>query len=144
MKINELLNEENNEAPDKNESDGYVFNIEEATVNNTDYRRVMFTSKNNQIVLMSVPPGEDIGAEIHDGAQFIRIDKGTCKTVLNGKETNMSDGWVVDVPAGVKHNIINTGTTDLKLYTVYSPPQHEEGLVQKTKPAPDEDDVNEN
>ncbi len=135
------MNEENNQEPDENKSKGYVFNIEEETINNTDYRRVMFTSKNNQVVLMSIPPGEEIGAEIHDGAQFIRIEAGSCKTILDGVETDMSDGYVVDVPAGVKHNIINTGDTPLQLYTVYSPPQHEEDLVQKTKPAPDEDDM---
>jgi len=120
---------------DKQKKEPLVINIEEATLENDAYRRVLYTSKNNQVVVMSIKPGEEIGSEVHNGAQFIRIEAGSGLSILNGQEYNISDGIVVDVPAGTEHNIINTSESeDLKLYTVYSPPQHPDGLIEYTKP----------
>jgi len=119
-------------------NDWFVVNIEKETRKNNDYRRVLFTSKNNQLVVMAISPGQEIGEEVHDGAQFIRIEAGKGKVVLNGKEHEVGDGDSATVPAGVRHNVINVSETeDLKLYTVYSPPQHKSETVQKTKPEND-------
>jgi len=113
---------------------GFVIDLEKETVENTDYRRVLYTAEHSQLVVMSLEPGVEIGEEVHELDQFIRIDKGNGKAVLNGdQEYELSDGWAAVVPAGVKHNIINTGEEPLKLYTVYSPPEHKDGVVQPTK-----------
>lgn len=112
----------------------YVGNIEQDTLANSNFRKVLFTAKNSQLVVMSLKAGEDIGEEVHDVDQFLRIDQGTGKTVLNGVETPISDGFAIVVPAGVKHNIINTGETEMKLYTIYSPPNHKDSTVHPTKP----------
>ncbi len=113
---------------------GYVANIEDETIANTDYRRVVYTSKQSQLVFMALKPGEEIGNEVHDGDQFIRIEAGTGTAVLNNtQETAVSDGWSMLVPAGTWHNVTNTGTEALKLYTLYSPPQHLKDTVQATK-----------
>jgi mannose-6-phosphate isomerase-like protein (cupin superfamily) len=119
--------------------DGFHTNIENATVKNTDYRRVLFTAEHCQLVLMSIEPGDEIGEEIHKVDQFIRVDAGNGTCVINGKEKPFRDGDAVVVPAGAKHNVINTGEEPLKLYTVYSPPQHKRTTVQKTK-ADDKED----
>ena len=111
----------------------YIGNIEKETLENNNFRKVLFTAKHSQLVVMSLKAGEDIGSEVHQLDQFIRVDKGTGKTVLDGKETEISDGFAVVVPSGVEHNIINTGTDEMKLYTVYSPPNHKDGTVHKTK-----------
>jgi len=114
--------------------DGFDINIEKRTIENENYREVLFTAPNVQLVVMSLKPGQEIGMETHkDGAQFIRVEKGTAKAVMNGEETKMMDGSSITVPAGVEHNVINTGDDDLKLYTIYAPPQHEDGAVFKTK-----------
>ena len=119
---------------------GYIANIEEETIENTDYRRVVYTSKQSQLVFMTLKPGEEIGNEVHDGDQFIRVEAGSGKAILNNdKETAISDGWSILVPANTWHNIINTGTNDLKLYTLYSPPQHLKNTVQPTKADEEED-----
>jgi len=89
---------------------------------------------------MSLKPGEDIGEEVHDVDQFLRIDQGTGKTILEGVETAITDGFAIIVPAGVKHNIINTGDTEMKLYTVYSPPNHKDGTVHPTKPTSEDEE----
>lgn len=112
----------------------YVGNIEEETLLNENFRKVLFTAKNSQLVVMALQPGEDIGTEIHaEHDQFIRIEQGGGKAVLDGVEHEISDDWAVIVPAGVEHNVINTGEESMKLYTVYSPPEHKDGTVHKTK-----------
>ena len=105
-------------------------NIEQETINNTDYRRVIHTTKHNQVVLMSLEPGEDIPTETHDGSQFIRFEKGRGIAIINGKEYKLSDGISLNIPAGVKHYIKQTGDQPLKLYAIYSPAEHTDGLIQ--------------
>lgn len=112
---------------------GYILNIEEETLKNTDYRRVLYTAKNSQLVLMSLEPGDEIGAETHHLDQFLRIEAGECKVILDGVEHDIGADWAVVVPAGTNHNFINTGTEPLKLYSIYSPPEHRDGIVEKTK-----------
>lgn len=113
---------------------GYITNIEQETRENTDYRRVLYTGRYSQLVLMSIAPGEEIGEEIHGLDQFIRIEQGSGKVVLNKTdETEVADDWAIVIPAGTWHNVINTGTEPLKLYTVYSPPEHKDGVTQATK-----------
>ncbi|MDR3582230.1 MAG: cupin domain-containing protein [Candidatus Pacebacteria bacterium] len=113
---------------------GYVVNIEKESIENENFRKVLYTAKHCQLVVMSLKPGEDIGMEVHQLDQFIRVDAGSGKTVLNGKEYPIEDGYAVVVPAGTEHNIINTSTDKpMKLYTVYSPPNHVDGKVHVTK-----------
>lgn len=112
---------------------GYVTNIEEATRTNEDYRRVLYTAKNSQLVLMTLKPGEEIGEEVHHLDQFLRFEAGTADVFLDDVKHSVSDGFAVVVPAGTKHNVINTGTDELKLYSVYSPPNHKDGTVHHTK-----------
>ncbi|MDO8655585.1 MAG: cupin domain-containing protein [bacterium] len=113
---------------------GYVINIEKASLENEYFRKVLYTAKNSQLVLMSLEPGEEIGSEVHGLDQFIRVESGTGKTILNGVEHEILDGYAVVVPAGVEHNIINTsGDKSMKLYTVYSPPNHKDGTIHETK-----------
>lgn len=115
-------------------NDSFQINIEDETVKNTNYRKVLHTTKKTQLVVMSLKPGEEIGAEVHDGDQFIRIEEGTGKSILDGKTKKLSNGSAVVVSAGTDHNIINTSDTeDMKLYAVYSPPQHKPGTVDKDK-----------
>ena len=114
---------------------GYVADIEKETKENTNFRKVLFTGPNSQLVVMNLKPGEDIGEEVHsDVDQFIRIEEGVGKVVLNDEETDVKDDWATVVPAGVKHNLINTSEKeDLKLYTVYTPAEHKDGTIHKTK-----------
>ena len=112
---------------------GYITNIEQASKENNNFRKVLYTAKNIQLVLMSLLPGEEIGEEIHELDQFIRLDAGSGKAVLNGVEHEISDGSAVVVPNGVRHNIINTGSEPMKLYTLYAPPDHKDGEIQATK-----------
>ena len=112
---------------------GYITNIEKATAENADYRRVLYTAKNSQLVLMSLRAGEEIGEETHHLDQFIRVEEGKCKVILDGVEHVMEKDYAVVIPAGTKHNVINIGETDLKLYSIYSPPEHKDGTVHKTK-----------
>ncbi len=115
---------------------GYVGSIEKATLNNSYFRQVLFTGKHLQLVVMSLRPSEDIGNEVHPNVdQFFRIEGGEAKFVLNGKEEHLvQDGGAVVVPAGTYHNVINTSQTKpVKLYTIYTPPNHPEGTVHKTK-----------
>lgn len=114
---------------------GYVTNIEQATLENEDYRRVLFTGPNMQLVLMTLRPGEEIGLETHDEHdQFIRVEAGTGKVRLAGDEHALSDGVSVVIPAGTRHNVINTSSTEpLRLYTLYGPPEHAQGTVHRTK-----------
>jgi len=113
---------------------GFVTNIEKDTVGNKNFRKVLYTGKNSQLVLMSLMPGEEIGEEVHeDTDQFFRVDSGSGKVVINGDETNIENGSAIVIPQGAKHNVINTGKEDLKLYSIYSPPHHEDGTIHKTK-----------
>jgi len=114
---------------------GYVGKIEAETLANTDFRRVIFTGVHQQLVLMSLLPGEEIGLEVHDHVdQFFRFESGSGKVVMNSEETLVADGDAAVVPAGANHNIINTSQTEpLKLYTVYSPPNHPAGTIHHTK-----------
>jgi mannose-6-phosphate isomerase-like protein (cupin superfamily) len=113
---------------------GYITNIEKVTLGNNLYRTVLFTSHYSQLVLMSLHPGEEVGEETHGLDQFLRIECGTAKVVLDGEEFEVKDGDCIVVPAGTKHNVINTSeNVDLKLYTVYSPPNHIDGTIHATK-----------
>lgn len=113
---------------------GYIVNIEQESIKNENFRHVLYTGKNSQLVVMSLKPGEDIGAEVHHLDQFIRCEQGEGKAVLDGVEHLISDGFAIVVPAGANHNIVNTSSDKpLKLYTVYSPPNHIDGLIHKTK-----------
>jgi len=112
---------------------GYTANIEKLTLENTNFRKVLYTDKNTQLVLMSLLKGEDIGEEVHDVDQFIRIEQGTGTAILNGISHPLEDGSVVIVPAGTKHNVINSDQDEMKIYTLYMPPHHKDGVVHKTK-----------
>lgn len=113
---------------------GFLSNIEKDTIDNIDYRRVLFTTSNSQLVLMSLKPKEEIGEEVHDLDQFIRFESGQGQVVLNKFIHEVSDGDAIVVPKGVNHNVINTSDTeDLKLYAIYSPPNHKKGTVHKNK-----------
>lgn len=114
---------------------GFVKNIEEDTKENENFRKVLYTGKYSQLVLMSLLPGEEIGMEVHeDNDQFFRFEKGKGKCIIDGNEYNIEDDFAVVVPAGAKHNIINTSNKkNLKLYTIYSPAHHKDGIVRATK-----------
>lgn len=114
---------------------GYVTNIEKSTLENEHFRNVLYTSENSQLVLMTLQPREDIGEEVHEGhSQFIRIESGVGRAILDGREHVLSDGSAVIIPAGTKHNIVNTSDTEnLRLYTLYCPPEHKNGTIHETK-----------
>lgn len=114
---------------------GYKDTIDALTLKNNSFRKVLYTAKYCQLVLMSIVPGGDIGSEVHeDGDQFFRFEEGTGKVVINETEYLVADGDAVIVPAGATHNVINTSATDpLKLYTLYSPPHHKDGIERDTK-----------
>ena len=113
---------------------GYHTNIEDATEKNTNYRQVLYTGKHLQLVLMSLKPGEEIGMEVHpDNDQFFRFEEGEGKVVIDSNEYLVKDGDAVVVPAGAQHNVINTGSGPLKLYTIYAPPHHRYDVVRATK-----------
>ena len=112
---------------------GFVKNIEEISVRNEYFRQVLYTAKNCQLVIMALKPGEDIGMEVHKLDQFFRVEEGSGVAVLDGIRTEISAGFAVLVPAGTNHNIINTGTDSLKLYTLYAPPNHRDGVVHHTR-----------
>ncbi|MGI9042660.1 MAG: cupin domain-containing protein [Gemmatimonadaceae bacterium] len=114
---------------------GYLTNIEEDTLTNDDYRRVLFTGEHTQLVLMTIQPGDDIGREKHEGHdQFIRIESGTGELLMDGRVQPVSDGSAFIIPSGIEHNVTNTSADEpLRLYTLYSPPEHPDGTVQRTK-----------
>ena len=113
---------------------GYCDNIEQRTVENEDFRRVLYTGHNLQLVLMTLPPGCDIGEEVHpDRDQFFRIEEGSGAVDIDGVANQVEDDFAVIVPAGARHNVRNTGSQPLRLYTIYAPPEHKNGIVQATK-----------
>jgi len=113
---------------------GYITHIEQATNENTDYRRVIYTAKHHQLVLMSLQAGEEIGEEVHtESDQFFRFEEGEGKVIIDGVEHSVVNGDAVIVPAGARHNVVNVGTGTLKLYTIYAPPHHKDGTTQATK-----------
>ena len=120
----------------------FITNVEKETLVNTNCRTVLYTSKFMQLVVMSIPVGGDIGMEIHHIDQFIRIEKGNAKSILNGVERDLVDGDVVIITAGTEHNIVNTGNEDLKLYTVYATPNHKKGTIHVTKADAEADEEN--
>jgi len=114
---------------------GFVTGIEDETKKNTDFRRVLYTGKYSQLVLMRLRPGEEIGEEVHENVdQFFRFEAGTGTVVIDGVKHAVKDGSAAVVPSGARHNVLNTSkTADLKLYTIYSPPEHQDKVVRKTK-----------
>jgi len=112
---------------------GYIANIEKETLENTDYRRVLYTARYSQLVLMAIQPGDEIGMEVHGLDQFLRIEQGSGVVILDGVETKVEDDFAIVIPASTEHNVINTGTEVLKLYSIYSQPEHKDGTVHKTK-----------
>lgn len=113
---------------------GFVKNIEELTERNEYFREVLFTAPHCQLVVMSLLPNEDIGEEVHTLDQFLRVESGEGKVFLDGESTDIKDGFAIVVPAGTKHNLVNTSSSrPLKLYTVYAPPQHRDGTIHKNK-----------
>lgn len=113
---------------------GYCDNIDKATVENEDFRRVLYTGQNLQLVLMTLQPGDEIGEEVHeDRDQFFRIEEGEGVITIDGKENRVEDDFAVIVPAGARHNVINNSAAPLRLYTLYGPPEHLDGIVQSTK-----------
>ena len=119
---------------------GYVQNIESISVKNENFRQVLYTAKNCQLVVMALNPKEEIGMEVHELDQFFRVEEGIGEAVLDGIHKMISAGFAVLVPAGTNHNIINTGTTPMKLYTLYSPPNHRDGVIHKTRAEAEKDD----
>ena len=112
---------------------GYITNIEKQSLENDTFRKVLYTSTNCQLVLMSLLPHEAIGEEIHDVDQFLLVEKGNGKAILNDISEDITDGSGIIVPAGTKHNLINTGNEPMKLYTLYMPPHHRDAVVHATK-----------
>jgi mannose-6-phosphate isomerase-like protein (cupin superfamily) len=117
-----------------NSKKGFVGNISDLTEENSDFRRVLYTGKKMQLTLMSLKPGEEIGEEVHDDVdQFFRIEEGTGEVVINGQSSTVKTDYAILVPAGAWHNVKNTGTTPLRLYTIYAPPEHKDKTVHVTR-----------
>jgi mannose-6-phosphate isomerase-like protein (cupin superfamily) len=112
---------------------GFVQNIEAIATQSSEFRRVLYTAQHCQLVIMALKPGEEIGAEVHKLDQFFRVEDGAGQAVLDGVTTPIEAGFAILVPAGTKHNIVNTGGTAMKLYTLYSPPNHRDGVVHHTR-----------
>lgn len=120
---------------------GYITNIEKDSLENNNFRKVLYTAKYSQLVLMSLKPNEEIGEEVHGLDQFIRIEKGKGKAVLNGEETEIEDGLAIVIPAGTTHNIVNISSEEeLKLYTIYSPPNHRDKVIHSAREEAENDD----
>lgn len=119
---------------------GFSINIEEKTLNNENFREVLYTTPRTQVVVMTLQAGEEIGQEKHEGHdQFIRVEAGTGVAILGGEEHRLEDGVAVVIPAGTEHNVINTSKTEpMRLYTIYAPPEHPEGTVHTNKAEADE------
>jgi len=112
---------------------GFIKDIEDITGKNEDFRHVLYTALNCQLVVMALKPKEEIGMEQHTLDQFFRVEEGTGEAILDGKHTAISAGFAVLVPAGTKHNIVNTGESPMKLYTLYAPPNHKDGVIHRTR-----------
>jgi mannose-6-phosphate isomerase-like protein (cupin superfamily) len=112
---------------------GFVQNIEDIAVKNNNFRQVLYTARNSQLVVMSLKPKEEIGMEVHKLDQFFRVEDGTGEAILDGVHTAIKAGFAIFVPAGENHNIVNTGTVSMKLYTLYSPPNHRDGVIHLTR-----------
>ncbi len=112
---------------------GFIKNIETIAVKNEAFRRVLYTAKNCQLVVMALKPEEEIGSEVHTLDQFFRVEEGTGEAIMDGVRTPIEAGFAVIVPAGARHNIINTGSGPLKVYTMYAPPNHRDGVVHATR-----------
>lgn len=121
---------------------GYDTNIEKQSLDNNNFRKVLHTSEFQQLVVMSIPVDGEIGKEVHDeNDQFIRIERGQAEATIDGRKVNLGDDDVIIIPKGAEHNVVNTSAdTDLKLYTIYSPPHHKDGTIHGTKVEADEDD----
>ena len=120
--------------------DPWVGDIEQETLGNDTFRTVVFTGEHTQLTVMTIEPGDDIGGEVHDGHdQFIRIESGSARVELGGSEgapeqvQEVGDDWAVIIPSGTWHNVVNTGSEPLKVYSLYSPPEHPDGTVHRTK-----------
>ena len=125
----------------KKDLKGFVTDIEKDTTKNKKFRKVLYTGKHSQLVLMSLKPGEDIGDEVHnDVDQFFRIDGGKGKVIINGKSHNIKDGSAFIVPAGAEHNVISSKDDGLKIYSIYSPPNHEDKVIHDTKEQAEQDE----
>src|SRR6478752_2154463 len=118
---------------------GFVGSIEKAALKNKTFRTVLYTAKNCQLVVMSLKPGVDIGAEVHQLDQLLRVEEGKGKAVLDGVEHKIKSGFAILVPAGARHNIVNGPSGPMKLYTLYAPPNHRDGVVHATKADAEED-----
>ena len=112
---------------------GFVKNIEALSVANSNFRQVLYTAQNCQLVVMSLKPKEDIGMEVHKLDQFFRVEEGSGEAILDGVHKPIGTGFAIIVPAGTKHNIVNTGSASMKLYTLYAPPNHRDGVIHRTK-----------
>jgi mannose-6-phosphate isomerase-like protein (cupin superfamily) len=112
---------------------GFVQDIENLAVENEAFRQVLYTAKSCQLVVMALKPNEEIGAEVHQLDQFFRVEEGEGEVVLDGVRTAIQDGFAIVVPAGTNHNVINTGSVPLKLYTLYAPPNHRDGVIHRTR-----------
>jgi mannose-6-phosphate isomerase-like protein (cupin superfamily) len=112
---------------------GFVQNIEDIAVKNNNFRQVLYTARNSQLVVMSLKPKEEIGMEVHKLDQFFRVEEGTGEAILDGVHTTIKAGFAIFVPAGENHNIINNGSVPLKLYTLYAPPNHRDGVIHHTR-----------
>lgn len=118
---------------------GYVHDIEKIAIANTDFRQVLYTAKSSQLVVMALDVHADIGEEVHTLDQFFRVEQGSGTAVLDGVRTEITAGFAILIPAGTKHNIINTGDVPMKLYTLYAPPNHRDGVVHHTRAAAEAD-----
>lgn len=112
---------------------GFIKNIEKLSVENSNFRHVLYTAKNCQLVVMSLKPKEDIGMEVHKLDQFFRVEEGSGEAILDGVSQPISKGFAIIIPAGTKHNIVNTSSAPMKLYTLYAPPNHRDGVIHRTK-----------
>jgi len=112
---------------------GFVQDIEQLAVDNNEFRRVLYTAQHCQLVVMALRPGEEIGMEVHDVDQFFRVEEGAGEAIIDGARTAVQPGFALVVPAGARHNIVNTGSKALKLYTLYAPPHHKDGTVHHTR-----------
>lgn len=118
---------------------GFSINIEEKTLANENFRQVLYTTARSQLVVMTLQSGEEIGQERHEGHdQFIRVEAGQGEAVLDGEKHALEDGTALVIPAGVEHNVVNTGSEPLRLYTLYTPPEHPDGIIHRNKAEADE------